>query len=59
MPVIIFFALVALCTLGLRAIFGFFTHILFVFIPLGFAAQSFMWLILGPGQLLRVLFNKR
>ena len=37
----------------------FFLVFLFVFVPLGFAAHSLLWLVLGPGQLLKVLFNKR
>jgi hypothetical protein len=60
MPVIIFFLLLLLFAPWALGLFLVFLLIfLFVFIPLGFAAQSFMWLILGPGQLLRVLFNKK
>ncbi|WP_024822956.1 DUF6391 domain-containing protein [Aminobacterium mobile] len=43
---------------------GFIALLLFVifflvFIPLGFAASSFIWLIAGPTQLFKVLFNKK
>lgn len=37
----------------------FFVVFFLILLPLGFAASSFMWLIVGPTQLFRVLFNKK
>lgn len=60
MPLFIFLLLLLLFApwIGLLLLF-FFLVFLFVFVPLGFAAHSLLWLILGPGQLLKVLFNRR
>ena len=44
--------------LGMVALL-FFLVFFIVLLPLGFAASSFMWLIVGPTQLFRVLFNKK
>ncbi|HHZ03781.1 DUF6391 domain-containing protein [Acetomicrobium hydrogeniformans] len=60
MPILLLFLVllfVAPWAFGLLLVF--FLIFLLVFIPLGFAAQSFIWLIVGPGQLLRILFNKK
>ena len=60
MPVIILFLLLLLfAPWALGFVLLFLLIFLLVFVPLGFAAQSFVWLILGPGQLVRILFNKR
>lgn len=58
-----FLILVLLCLfiapwLGLFVL-AFFLLFLVVLIPLGFAARSFVWLFMGPRQILAVLFNRR
>ncbi|GAB6281193.1 MAG: hypothetical protein STSR0007_13940 [Thermovirga sp.] len=43
--------------LGLFILMFFF--LMFLLIPLGFAARSFLWIILGPRELFRILINKK
>ena len=60
MPVVILFLLLLFfAPWALGFVLLFLLIFLLVFVPLGFAAQSFVWLILGPGQLVRILFNKK
>lgn len=40
-------------------ILAFFLVFLLILVPLGFAARSFLWLFMGPRQLLAILFNRR
>jgi hypothetical protein len=40
-------------------VLAFFLVFLLVLVPLGFAARSFLWLFMGPRQLLAILFNRR
>lgn len=40
-------------------VLAFFLVFLLILVPLGFAARSFLWLFVGPRQLLSILFNRR
>ncbi len=59
MPLVIFALILLFIVPWLGLFLLVFFLLMFLLIPLGFAARSFIWIILGPRELFRVLTNRR
>lgn len=59
MPLLILFILFFLVPWLALILLIFFLFSLVLLIPLGFAGRSVLWLVLGPTQLFKLLFNRR
>lgn len=59
MPLVIFALILLFIVPWLGLFLLIFFLLMFLLIPLGFAARSFVWIILGPRELFRVLTNRK
>jgi len=59
MPLLILLVLFLMMPWLALVLLIFFVFLLILLIPLGFAGRSVLWLVLGPTQLFKLLFNRR